>query len=144
MLIGEHIHIIDEKNRLSLPAKFRKELGKIVVLAPGFDKSIFMFQLAEWKKISEKLSESSMFQSDTRSINRFMFGGAVEAEIDASGRILIPEFLKNRAGLRGRAVIIGVQSRVEIWNEKDWNSYKKNVDDHANELAERLGGIGIL
>lgn len=144
MLIGEHIHIIDEKNRLSLPAKFRKELGKIVVLAPGFDKSIFMFQLAEWKKISEKLSESSMFQSDTRSINRFMFGGAVEAEIDASGRILIPEFLKNRAGLRGRAAIIGVQSRVEIWNEKDWNSYKKNVDDHANELAERLGGIGIL
>lgn len=144
MLIGEHIHTIDEKNRLSLPAKFRKELGKVVVLAPGFDKSIFMFQLTEWKKISEKLSEASLFQSDTRSINRFMFGGAVEAEIDASGRILIPDFLKNRAGLRGRAAIIGVQSRVEIWNEKEWISYKKNVDDHANELAEKLGNVGVL
>src|SRR4051812_5973058 len=99
MLIGEYIHTIDEKNRMSLPVKFRKEMGKVVVLAPGLDNSIFMFTVKEWEKIAARLSESSMLQADNRSFNRFMFGGAVEIEVDASGRILLPEFLKDRAGL---------------------------------------------
>ena len=144
MLIGEHIHTIDEKNRLSLPAKFRKELGKVVVLAPGLDKSIFMFTVSEWKKIANKLSESSLLQSDNRSFNRFMFGGAVEVDVDGSGRILVPDFLKDRAVLKNKVAIIGVQNRVEIWNDKEWSTYKKNVEDHANELAEKLGQVGVL
>src|ERR1700752_4302255 len=99
MLIGEYIHTLDEKNRVSLPAKFRSELGKKVVLAPGVDKSIFMFSEKEWQKVSGKLGEASMVQSDVLRYNRFMFGGAAEVEIDASGRILIPDFHKERASL---------------------------------------------
>jgi MraZ protein len=102
MLIGEYIHTLDDKNRLSLPAKFRALLGKKVVLTPGLDGSIFMFTEREWKKIADKLSDSSMLASDNRSFNRFMFGGAVETPIDGAGRILVPDFLKDRASLKGK------------------------------------------
>ena len=92
MLIGEYTHTIDDKNRLSLPAKFRSEMGKKVVLTRGLDKCVAIFTEKEWKKIAEKLSEGSMLQADNRSFNRFMFGGAVEAEVDTIGRILVPDF----------------------------------------------------
>ena len=79
MLIGEYTHTIDEKNRLSLPSKFRQEMGKKVVVTPGLDNCLFVFTMKEWAKFSDKLSESSMLQADSRSFNRYMFGGAVEA-----------------------------------------------------------------
>jgi MraZ protein len=144
MLIGEYTHTIDDKNRLSLPVKFRQEMGKKVVVTPGLDKCLFLFTISEWKKISEKLSNSSMLQADNRSFNRFMFGGAVEAEVDSIGRILVPDFLRERANLKGKVVVIGVQSRVEIWNEKSWIEYKQVVEKQADTLAEKLGQVGVL
>lgn len=144
MLIGEYTHVLDEKNRLSLPSKFREEMGKKVVLTPGLDGCLFVFTTKVWQTIAEKLSESSMLQSDARSFNRFMFAGAEEATVDAIGRILIPEFLQNRANLKDSVVIIGVQDRLEIWNEKEWLLYKKNVEKRADALAEKLGSVGIL
>ena len=144
MLIGEYTHSIDDKNRLSLPVKFRQEMGKKVVVTPGLDGCLFLFTLAEWKKISEQLSSSSMLQADNRSFNRFMFGGAVEAEVDTIGRILVPDFLRERANLKNKVVVIGVQSRVEIWNEKSWVEYKKVVEKQADTLAEKLGQVGVL
>src|SRR3989338_7764300 len=127
MLIGEYTHTIDDKNRLSLPVKFRKEMGKKVVVTPGLDNCLFLFTVNEWKNISEKLSQASIGQSDNRGFNRFMFGGAVEAEVDSIGRILVPDFLRERANLKNRVVVIGVQSRVEIWNEKTWIEYKQVI-----------------
>jgi MraZ protein len=144
MLIGEYTHVIDDKNRLSLPSKFRQEMGKKIVLTPGLDNCLFAFTLKEWEKISGKLAESSMLQADTRSFNRFLFGGAVEAEVDSIGRILVPDFLRDRAGLKAKVVIIGVQNRVEIWNEKTWHDYKKVVEKQADALAEKLGMVGML
>jgi MraZ protein len=144
MLIGEYIHAIDEKNRVSLPAKFKSELGKKVVLAPGLDGSIFMFSVSEWEKISSKLAENSMLQADNRSFNRYMFGGAQEVEVDGSGRILIPDFLKSRGRLSGKIAIIGVQNRAEIWNERAWAKYKLGVEGQAETLAEKLGNVGAL
>ncbi|MDQ5952920.1 MAG: transcriptional regulator MraZ [Patescibacteria group bacterium] len=144
MLIGEFIHTIDNKNRLSLPAKFRKEMGKSIVITPGLDNCLFVFTKKEWVKISEKLSGFSMLQADNRSFNRFMFGGATEVEVDSIGRILIPDFLKSRAGLSEKATLIGVQNRIEIWNEKAWADYKKVVEKQADQLAEKLGGVGII
>ena len=144
MLIGEYKHILDDKNRISLPAKFRKEMGNKIVLTPGLDNCLFAFATKEWQKISEKLSTSSMLASDNRSFNRFMFGGAVEAEVDTIGRILIPDFLKDRSNLKTRVVLIGVQNRVEIWNEKAWDEYKQLVERKADTLAEKLGQVGVL
>lgn len=144
MLIGEYIHTIDDKNRLALPVRFRSELGKKIVLAPGLDNSIFMFSVSEWEKISSKLSENSMLQADNRSFNRFMFGGAHEVEVDSAGRILIPDFLKGRSKLSGKVAVIGVQNRAEIWNERAWAKYKAGVETQADSLAEKLGNVGAL
>ncbi|MES2213224.1 MAG: division/cell wall cluster transcriptional repressor MraZ [Patescibacteria group bacterium] len=144
MFIGEYTHSIDDKNRLSLPAKFRTEMGKKVVVTPGLDSCLFVFTLKEWSKIEEKLNQSSLLQADNRSFNRFMFGGAVEAEIDSIGRILIPDFLRDRANLKNKVTVIGVSSRVEIWNEKTWGEYKKVVEKQADTLAEKLGQVGVL
>lgn len=144
MFIGEYTHSIDDKNRLSLPSKFRSELGKKVVVTPGLDNCLFVFTIKEWKNIESKLNQSSLLQADNRSFNRFMFAGATEAEIDSIGRILIPEFLRDRANLKNKVVVIGVSSRVEIWNEKTWIEYKRVVEKQADTLAEKLGQVGVL
>ncbi|MEZ4210943.1 MAG: division/cell wall cluster transcriptional repressor MraZ [Candidatus Paceibacterota bacterium] len=144
MLIGEYIHTIDNKNRVSLPAKFRKEMGRVLVVTPGLDNCLFIFTKKEWVKISEKLSEFSMLAADNRSFNRFMFGGATEVDVDNIGRFLLPDFLKTRAGLSEKVALVGVQNRVEIWNDTKWSAYKKLVEKQADSLAEKLGGAGML
>lgn len=144
MLIGEYTHAIDDKNRLSLPAKFRKIMGKKVYITPGLDSCLFVFTPKEWEKIEAKLSEASMGQSDSRSFSRHMFAGASEAEVDSIGRILVPDFLREKANLKNKCVIIGVSSRVEIWNERTWSEYKKVVEKQADTLAEKLGQVGVI
>lgn len=141
MLIGEYIHTIDDKNRVSLPAKFRKVMGKTVIITPGLDQCLFIFTVKEWEKVTEKLSQSdlSFLSSDQRTFNRNMFGQAVDVEVDSIGRILLPEFLISRAKLKGSAALVGVQDRVEIWNDKVWVEYKKNAEKQAEGLAEKLG-----
>ncbi len=143
MLIGEYTHTIDDKNRLSFPIKFRKEMGKNVVIAPGLEKSLFVFTTTEWKKKVEQLSESSL-QADNRSFSRYLIGGASEVSIDAQGRILVPESLKEKIGIKDKVVIVGVYSRVELWEENTWKLYKKQVESKADDLANRLGEIGVL
>lgn len=144
MLIGEYTHTIDEKNRLSFPMKFRKEMGKTVVVTPGLDRCLFVFTTTEWSRITEKLSTSSMLQSDARSFNRYLLGGAVEVDVDSAGRILVPDFLKDRAGLKDKVAVVGVHTRVELWDEITWKRYQKKVEADADSLAERLGTIGAL
>lgn len=144
MLIGEYKHTIDEKNRMSFPIKFRKEMGKSVVVTPGLDKCLFIFTLKEWSLIASKLADSSMLQADNRSFNRYLLGGATEVGVDPQGRILIPDFLKDRAGLKAKVAVVGVHTRVELWDENVWDSYKKSVEAKADSLAEKLGGVGVL
>ena len=143
MLIGEYIHTIDEKNRVSLPVKFRKEMGRKIIITPGLGQCLFIFTLAEWAKVSKKLSDSeadlSFLKADQRSFNRYMFGRAAEVEIDAIGRMLIPEFLQEGIRLRDKAAIIGVKDRVEIWNEKAWREQKEKIAKEVEQLAEKLG-----
>jgi len=144
MLIGEHTHTLDSKKRLSLPSKFRKELGKKIVITRGLDQCLFVYSESEWKKFSNKLSELSMGQADSRAFNRFLLGGAVEVDIDGSGRILIPDFLKEFADLGTKVIVTGVHNRVELWNEEAWEKYKLAVDKKADALAEKLGDIGMI
>ena len=144
MLLGEYTHTLDPKKRLSLPAKFRQEIGKKVVLTHGLDKCLFLYSVKQWEKIAEKLSELSTGQSDTRGFNRFMLAGAVEVDVDSLGRILVPDFLKEFAELEEKVVITGVHNRAEIWNEKRWIEYKKKIVEQADVLAEKLGEIGVF
>ena len=143
MLIGEYIHTIDEKNRISMPAKFRKELGKKIIITPGLEQCLFIFTVKEWEKVSKKLSNSntelSFLKADQRNFNRYMFGRAAEVEIDSIGRIFIPDFLKDRIGLKNTAALIGVEDRVEVWNEKVWSQNQEAIEKQAAGLAEKLG-----
>lgn len=145
MLIGEYIHTIDAKNRISLPFKFRKEMGKKVIITPGLEQCLFVFNIKEWEKVSQKLSNAegglSFLKADQRSFNRYMFGRAAEAEIDSIGRILVPDFLKERIGLKNSAAIIGVEDRVEIWNEQAWKENRAVVEKKASALAEKLADL---
>lgn len=144
MLIGEYTHSLDPKKRLSLPAKFRKELGKTVVVTRGLDHCLFIFSASAWKKLAAKFSELSIGSTDTRGFNRFMLSGAVEAEIDSAGRILIPDFLKDFAQLKTQVVLAGVNDRVEIWDSKRWETYKERIEAQADEMASKLGEIGVI
>ena len=144
MLIGEYTHKIDEKKRLSLPSKFRKELGKKMVITHGLDNCIFVYPQKEWQKVSERLSGLGVGQADSRGFNRFMLGGAVEVSLDSIGRILIPDFLKDFAKLKNKVVLIGVHSRIEIWDQKTWTDYKKKIQQKADTLAQKLGDIGAI
>lgn len=144
MLIGEHKHTVDPKKRVSLPAKFRKEMGKEVVIGYGLDKCLSVYTIQEWEKFSAGLAEMSLLQSDKRSFNRFMLGGASQVEVDSLGRILIPDVLKEYAGIKEKVAIIGVHSRLEIWDEDVWSDYKKKVVSQADILAEKLGEAGMM
>ncbi len=144
MLIGEYKHSIDDKKRLAIPARWRKELGKKVVVTHGLDHCLSVYPLREWERVSEKLAGLSMGQADTRSFNRFMLAGAVETEVDSMGRILIPDFLKSYGQLQTRVVLAGIHNRLEIWDEVKWQAYKGEVEKRADALAQKLGEIGVF
>ena len=144
MLIGEYTHTLDPKKRLSLPSKWRRELGKKVVLTRGLDNCLFIYPLKEWQQITKKVGQLPLGQADTRGFNRFFLSGAIETEVDAVGRILVPDFLKEFAGLKSKVVLAGIHDRVEIWDEKTWHTYKRRIERQADALAEKLGEIGVL
>ncbi len=152
MFIGEFTHTLDEKKRLSLPSKFRKDLGKKVIITYGLDSCLFMFTPTEWDNIAAKLGGLSMGNPDSRAFNRIMLGGAVEVEVDTAGRILMPDFLKDYIGLPAtgdkkasqKLVFTGVHTRVEIWEEARWKTYKEQMLKQADNLASKLGEIGVI
>ena len=144
MLIGEYTHLIDDKKRMSLPAKFRKELGKTVVVTYGLDKCLFLYTQKQWEAMAEKLSGLSMGAAEQRRFNRFMLAGAVEVEVDALGRILLPDFLKEFAQLHEKVVVAGVYSRVEIWDYSLWSESKDRSAAQVDQMAEKLGEVGLI
>lgn len=144
MLIGEYQHTLDTKKRLSLPAKFRKEVGKRVVVTRGLDTCLFLFPERTWRTIAAKLQSLPFGEQNARGMARFMLAGAAESDIDSAGRILIPDYLKEFAKLRGRVVLAGVSDRVEIWDEKLWSAYKRRIEKGAEDMAQTLGNLGIL
>lgn len=144
MLIGEYKHSLDPKKRVSIPSKFRKEIGETAVITRGLDQCLFVYSMEEWKKVAEKLSELPTGQSDTRNFVRMMLAGAVDVELDALGRVLIPDYLKEFAGLKSKVVIAGVYKRLEIWNEENWENYKQRIEKQTDLLAEKLGELGVF
>ena len=144
MLIGEYTHTIDVKNRVALPAKFRKEFGTKVIVTRGLDRCLFIYSPKAWSRIVDRMSDLSIGTASTRGFNRFMLSGAVEVELDSQGRMLIPDFLKGFAKLESKVVLAGVNDRVEAWNEDEWQTYKAGIEEHADELAEKLGEVGVL
>lgn len=143
MFIGEYTHTVDEKKRISLPSKFRKELGSKVVVTRGLDNCLFLFPHKTWLAISEETAKLGLMQLDSRGFTRFMFSGASEIDVDSMGRILIPDYLREFAAIKSPVIFAGVHNRIEIWNEKRWETYKRKIESEVEGMAEKLGSIGL-
>jgi MraZ protein len=144
MFIGEYEHTLDEKKRVSLPKQFRAGLGKTMVMTRGLDNCLFVYPKKNWEKIAAKLDKLSFAQADTRGFNRFILSGAAEVEVDAAGRILIPDHQKDFAGLGRSIIFAGVSDRVEVWDSEKWKNYKARIMSQADQMSEKLGEIGAL
>lgn len=143
MFIGEYYHTIDTKRRLAIPVKFRRDLGKKAVLTRGLDNCLYLYSLAEWKKLAEKLARLPISRSDSRAFARLMLAGAMDVSLDRLGRILIPDYLKDYAGLGKKIVLAGLYNRIEIWDGNKWESYKKQTTKQAENIAEKMNELGI-
>jgi len=139
MFIGEYLHTLDPKNRVSLPAKFRKELGRAVVMTRGLDNCLSVYPKKVWVKEAEGRVVHAGGTAAARGLARLFLAGAMEAEVDTAGRVLIADHLKNFAGLKSKAVIVGVADRVEIWEAAAWQKYTASIERDANAFAETLG-----
>lgn len=143
MFIGEYNHNIDPKKRLALPSKFRKDLGKKVVVTRGLDQCLFVYPMKTWQEIAEKLGTMPIGEAHTRSFVRIMLAGAVDTTMDAQGRVLVPDYLKEYANLDRNVIVAGLYNRLEIWDEDQWTAYKKGAEQNTDKIAEELGKLGV-
>ncbi|MDD6795257.1 MAG: division/cell wall cluster transcriptional repressor MraZ [Clostridiaceae bacterium] len=142
MLIGEYQHAIDTKNRMIVPAKLREDLGNKFVITKGLDGCLYVYPLSEWEILQEKLKKLPLTNKDARAFVRFFFSGATEIEMDKQGRGLIPQNLKEYAGIEKEIVSIGVMTRVEIWSKEKWQEYNDSSVDYES-IAENFSDLGI-
>ena len=143
MLLGEYRHNLDSKGRLAVPAKFRQKLEQGAILTRGLDNCLFVFATKEWEALVEKLMALPLAQANSRAFVRLMLSGAMDVELDSQGRILIPDYLRKYADIKKQAVVTGLYSRIEIWDDHRWQSYKQKTESASDEIAEKLGELGI-
>jgi MraZ protein len=143
MLLGEYQHNMDPKGRIAIPAKFRDVMHEGAIVTRGLDDCLFVFTLKEWQTLAEKLVNLPLAQANSRAFVRLMLAGATDVALDAQGRILVPDYLRKYAGLKKEAVVAGLYNRVEIWDAEKWNSYKERSERASQEIAEKLGELGI-
>ena len=141
MLIGEYEHSLDAKGRLIMPSKLRDDIGEKFIITKGLDGCLFAFSIEEWKNFEQKLRSLPISNKDARAFSRFFFAGAMDCEIDTQGRFLISSNLREFAGLTKEVVIVGMDSRIEIWSKDKWQ--KCDEDISADEIAEKMEMLGI-
>ncbi len=141
MFLGEYEHVIDDKGRLTIPSKYRRPLLDGLVITRGLDKNLVIFPLGEWNGIVERINKLSYGDSGARHFRRLMFSGACDAEPDRQGRVNIPPYLLEAAGISKEVVIVGVYSYIELWSPSRWNETRDALDNEDN--ADRWAGLGI-
>ena len=139
--MGEYSHSLDTKGRLIMPAKLRQDIGDKFILTKGWDGCLFAFSQTEWNNFEEKLKGLPLSDKNARNFVRFFLSGATECEIDKQGRFLIPTNLRISANLEKDAIIIGVGTRIEIWNKETWEKCDEEIS--ADEIAENMANLGI-
>ena len=143
MFIGEYKHTIDNKKRLAIPSKFRKELVRKAVITRGLDGCLVVYPIKEWDKMARKLESLPTSQIEARNFARIILSGASEVGFDKLGRILVPDFLKDYAFLKKNVAILGISNRIEIWDEEKWQKYKKETEMAVGDIAEKLKELGV-
>ncbi|SHH62502.1 division/cell wall cluster transcriptional repressor MraZ [Sporanaerobacter acetigenes] len=143
MFIGEYQHTLDDKGRITIPSKFRDDLGSNFIMTKGLDNCLFIYPKSEWHILEEKLKSLPLTSRDARAFVRFFFSGACECELDKQGRVLIPSNLRVHSKLEKDAVVIGVSTRVEIWSKDEWNLYNEDDNLSYESIAEKMAELGI-
>ena len=143
MLLGEYKHNLDAKGRMAIPAKFRSRLNSGAIITRGLDKCLFAFDVKEWEILAQKLIALPLAQANSRAFVRLMLAGASDAALDNQGRILIPDYLREYADLKKQVIVAGLYNRIEIWDSEIWQQYKKKTESASDEIAEKLGELGI-
>jgi MraZ protein len=143
LFYGEYQHSVDTKGRVIIPSKFRDGLGEKFILTKGLDNCLFAYSSEEWTNLETKLRSLPFTDKDVRAFVRFFFAGATECELDKQGRILIPQNLREYASLEKDVYIIGVSTRVEVWDKGKWENYSGDENMSAESIAEKMAMLGI-
>src|SRR5436190_242199 len=136
MLLGEHEHTLDDKNRLTLPARLREQLGDRVVVTRGLDGCLYVYTGEEWQRLPERMGSLDPLSREARTMQRFFFASGSEADLDKQGRIVIPANLLD--GLGREVTVLGVHDHLEIWDRAAWRDQRQTVEGSAEDVAERL------
>jgi MraZ protein len=143
-LTGEFRHTLDDRSRVAVPVRFRTRLAQGATLARWLDKCLGLFPHDEWEELAGKLRGLPLTNPAAREFARFMSSGAVEVELDKQGRILVPSYLREYAGLsEGEVIVVGALNRLEIWAPAAWLPYRSKIEDEPEALAEHLADLGI-
>ena len=138
MLIGQYEAKLGAKGRVAMPAKFRKELGDKLIITFGYENSLIVVSEQNWKTLLEGTAGRPFIQSETRETQRFLLGGAAEVELDSKGRVIIPSFLRQFAGIENEIVFVGLYRYIEIWDLRRWKEYRKNLENRIERISQRL------
>lgn len=141
MFLGEFTHSIDDKGRLTIPAKFRGELASGLVVTRGFDQNLMVFPLSGWQELAHKIAQRPLSDASARAFRRRVFSGAIDLDMDRQGRILLPAHLRDFAGLNGEAVVAGMFNYVEIWSSDAWQPVRAAIE--SSDDAARWEDLGI-
>lgn len=137
MFYGTHEHTIDEKHRLTLPAKFREELGGDVVLLRGIERTVDVYPRDTWEASLERITDLDPLTREGREMRRFVYSGVTVAEVDKQGRVLVPPDLARHAGLDKDVAVVGVRDHIEIWDRPEWAAHLSAIEGSVGDVAER-------
>jgi MraZ protein len=143
VFLGEYEHSIDDKGRLAIPARFREQLSEGIVITRGFDPCLIGFPRPYWERLAQRVSSLPFGQAGARDIQRRLFAGAADVSVDRQGRILIPQNLREFAGLGEAVVIAGLNEYFEVWSGDRWRDVIDSMDSDPLSFAERLASLGI-
>ncbi|MHB0856678.1 MAG: division/cell wall cluster transcriptional repressor MraZ [Anaerolineae bacterium] len=143
MFLGEYSHALDPKGRLTIPARFRAELESGLVITRGYEPCLVVYPLQEWGALAEKVARMPAASRTARSYSRLMFGGAFEQAPDKNGRVLIPAFLREYAGIQDDAVVVGVNNYVEIWSPVNWQEIVARDTENMDVILADVAGMGV-
>jgi len=143
MFIGEYFHTIDAKGRMAIPSKMRGKLGSGAVVTRGLDACLWVFPKKEWEELAQKLASLPLSNASSRAFSRLMLAGAMEVAFDSQGRVLLPAYLREYAGLSKSTVIAGLYNRLEIWDEVKWSDYKTKTEKQTDQISQAMSDLGV-
>lgn len=143
MFLGQYVHSIDDKGRLTLPSKFRPALEGGLVITLGLDPCLLVFPRATWEAWAARIEALPMTNPDARLLARHFLANADDGQLDRQGRVLIPAYLRNQAQLDTDVVVAGLSSRIELWSPARWQEVRAITPEQVGKVAEHLAALGI-